>query len=222
MKLVAAALGALLLSQPAAAQLAGEPFIHDPSTIAKSDGKYYTFGTGAGGLVSDDGWTWHKGGVRPGGGVAPDIIHIRDRYYVVYAVGGGGMNGGVTGPPDGCTTVSSLVPSRGQNLASSAYVVWQLGQRVLMLRLPEPHVQTRFRPCAFARYSASSASAISSSGAWICVDSTVATPTLTVSAGIGSSPSVACSATRARMRSATFTAPSSPVSGRMTTNSSPP
>ena len=94
MKLVAAALGALLLSQPAAAQLAGEPFIHDPSTIAKSDGKYYTFGTGAGGLVSDDGWTWHRGGVRPGGGVAPDIIHIGDRYYVVYAVGGGGMNGG--------------------------------------------------------------------------------------------------------------------------------
>lgn len=39
-------------------------------------------------------WTWHKGGVRPGGGVAPDIIHIGDRYYVAYAVGGGGMNGG--------------------------------------------------------------------------------------------------------------------------------
>ena len=89
--------GALLLlalSHPANAQLAGEPFIHDPSTIASSDGKYYTFGTGGGGLVSEDGWTWNRGGERPGGGVAPDIIHIGDRYYVTYAVGGGGMNGG--------------------------------------------------------------------------------------------------------------------------------
>lgn len=87
---------ALLLSLPqiAAAQLAGEPFIHDPSTIAYSDGRYYTFGTGSGGLVSQDGWTWHRGGIRPGGGVAPDIIHIGDRYYVAYAVGGGGLNGG--------------------------------------------------------------------------------------------------------------------------------
>jgi arabinan endo-1,5-alpha-L-arabinosidase len=32
--------------------------------------------------------------VRPGGGVAPDIIHIGDRYYVTYAKGGGGMSGG--------------------------------------------------------------------------------------------------------------------------------
>jgi len=86
---------ALLLAGAAAqAQLDGEPYIHDPSTIAFSDGKYYTFGTGAGGLVSTDGWTWHRGGERPGGGVAPDIIHIGDRYYVAYAVGGGGMNGG--------------------------------------------------------------------------------------------------------------------------------
>jgi arabinan endo-1,5-alpha-L-arabinosidase len=72
----------------------GEPYIHDPSTVVFSDGKYYTFGTGGGGLISDDGWTWHPGAVRPGGGVAPDIIKIGDRYYVAYAVGGGGMSGG--------------------------------------------------------------------------------------------------------------------------------
>jgi arabinan endo-1,5-alpha-L-arabinosidase len=72
----------------------GEPYIHDPSTVLFSDGKYYTFGTGGGGLISDDGWTWHPGAVRPGGGVAPDIIKIGDRYYVAYAVGGGGMSGG--------------------------------------------------------------------------------------------------------------------------------
>ena len=85
---------ALLSAAPAGAQLAGEPYIHDPSTITQSDGKYYTFGTGRGGLVSEDGWTWHAGGERPGGGVAPDVIKIGDRYYVTYAVGGGGMNGG--------------------------------------------------------------------------------------------------------------------------------
>jgi arabinan endo-1,5-alpha-L-arabinosidase len=96
MKLVTATAALLLasLSNAARAQLAGQPFIHDPSTIAYSDGKYYTFGTGSGGLVSEDGWTWHRGGERPGGGVAPDIIHIGDRYYVTYAIGGGGMNGG--------------------------------------------------------------------------------------------------------------------------------
>ncbi|SDA28470.1 arabinan endo-1,5-alpha-L-arabinosidase [Sphingomonas sp. NFR15] len=85
---------ALTLPATASAQLAGEPFIHDPSTITESDGKYYTFGTRGGGLVSEDGWIWHSGGERPGGGLAPDVIKIGDRFYVAYAVGGGGMNGG--------------------------------------------------------------------------------------------------------------------------------
>src|SRR5512140_3672762 len=74
--------------------LDGEPYIHDPSTVMFCDGKYYTYGTGAGGLMSEDGWTWHGGAVRTGGGVAPDIIKIGERYYVTYAVGGGGMSGG--------------------------------------------------------------------------------------------------------------------------------
>ncbi len=83
----------LSVSGTALAQV-GKPYIHDPSTIVQCDGKYYTFGTGGGGLISDDGWTWHGGAVRPGGGVAPDIIHIGDRYYVSYAKGGGGLAGG--------------------------------------------------------------------------------------------------------------------------------
>ena len=74
--------------------LDGEIYIHDPSTVVQCDGKYYTFGTGSGGLISDDGWTWRRGAVRTGGGVAPDIIHIGDRYYVSYATGGGGLGGG--------------------------------------------------------------------------------------------------------------------------------
>ncbi|NLD35487.1 MAG: family 43 glycosylhydrolase [Desulfatiglans sp.] len=72
----------------------GEPYIHDPSTITECDGKYYTFGTGSGGLISEDGWIWRRGAVRPGGGVAPDVIRINDRYYVTYAKGGGGLSGG--------------------------------------------------------------------------------------------------------------------------------
>lgn len=75
----------------------GKPFIHDPSTIAQSDGKYYTFGTGGGGLISDDGWTWNGGAVRPGGGAAPDILKIGDRYLVVYGATGGGLFGGHNG-----------------------------------------------------------------------------------------------------------------------------
>lgn len=92
MRYVAFALG--LIAAPAAAQLQGEPFIHDPSTVTQSDGRWYTFGTRGGGLVSDDGYSWRSGPVRPGGGVAPDVIKIGDRYYVAYAVGGGGMSGG--------------------------------------------------------------------------------------------------------------------------------
>ena len=63
----------------------GNVYIHDPSTIVKCDGKYYTFGTGSGGLMSEDGWTWTDGAVRTGGGVAPDVIKIGDRYLVGYS-----------------------------------------------------------------------------------------------------------------------------------------
>ena len=77
--------------------LDGAPYIHDPSTIVKCDGKYYTFGTGRGGLISDDGWTWRSGAVRPGGGAAPDAIKIGDRYLVAYSAIGGGLGGGHAG-----------------------------------------------------------------------------------------------------------------------------
>jgi arabinan endo-1,5-alpha-L-arabinosidase len=80
-----------------AAALDGEPYIHDPSTLAFCDGKYYTFGTGSGGLISADGWTWRSGGVRPGGGAAPDVMKIGERYLVVYGVTGGGLGGGHNG-----------------------------------------------------------------------------------------------------------------------------
>lgn len=96
--LLIAAVSTLLSSAPPGpTALNGEPYIHDPSTIVMCDGKYYTFGTGGGGLISEDGWTWRSGAVRPGGGVAPDVIKIGDRYYVTYAKGGGGLAGGHAG-----------------------------------------------------------------------------------------------------------------------------
>src|SRR6185295_1634230 len=78
----------LLLTGTLMAQV-GKPFIHDPSTIVECESKYYTFGTGGGGLISEDGWTWKGGAVRPGGGAAPDAIKIGDRYLVVYGATGG-------------------------------------------------------------------------------------------------------------------------------------
>ena len=75
----------------------GKPWIHDPSTIMECDGKYYTFGTGGGGLISEDGWNWNPGAVRPGGGAAPDAIKIGDRYLVAYSATGGGLGGGHAG-----------------------------------------------------------------------------------------------------------------------------
>ena len=81
---------------PAGAQT-GAPYIHDPSTLAECEGKYYTFGTGGGGLISDDGWSWHSGAERPGGGAAPDVMKIGDRYLCIYGATGGGLGGGHSG-----------------------------------------------------------------------------------------------------------------------------
>lgn len=75
----------------------GKPFIHDPSTITECEGRYYTFGTGSGGLISEDGWTWNKGAVRPGGGAAPDVLKIGERYLIAYGATGGGLGGGHNG-----------------------------------------------------------------------------------------------------------------------------
>ena len=77
-----AALMFTLTSEKAIAQI-GTPYIHDPSTIMECDGKYYTFGTGGGGLISEDGWTWNGGGVRPGfeGGQMPLYRRIPKRGF---------------------------------------------------------------------------------------------------------------------------------------------
>jgi arabinan endo-1,5-alpha-L-arabinosidase len=65
--------------------LDGQIGIHDPSTVVVCDGKFYTYGTGGSSLVSDDGWTWRPGTALPRRGLAPDVIHLGDRYYVYVA-----------------------------------------------------------------------------------------------------------------------------------------
>ena len=92
----ATALMSVLISQRTFAQI-GTPYIHDPSTIMECEGKYYTFGTGGGGLISEDGWNWNGGAERPGGGAAPDAVKIGDRYLIAYSATGGGLGGGHAG-----------------------------------------------------------------------------------------------------------------------------
>lgn len=87
---------AALISAAAFAQV-GAPYIHDPSTIMESNGKYFTFGTGTNGLMSEDGWNWHSGAIRPHSGAAPDAIKIGDRYLVGFSSTGGGLGGGHAG-----------------------------------------------------------------------------------------------------------------------------
>ena len=97
MSKILSSLAALFLLPLIAEAQTGAPYIHDPSTLAECDGKYYTFGTGGGGLISDDGWSWHSGAARPGGGAAPDVLKIGDRYLIIYGATGGGLGGGHNG-----------------------------------------------------------------------------------------------------------------------------
>src|SRR5690349_8069401 len=97
---------AILLVVPVFA-LAGGPRMHDPSTVVFQDGRFYSYGTGAGLPVStsDDGWTWRRAGAlmeavaggKPGPDViarggnntwAPDIIRSGDKYFLYYSAPG--------------------------------------------------------------------------------------------------------------------------------------
>ncbi len=71
--------------------LDGQVQIHDPSTIMQCNGKFYTYGTGGSSLVSDDGWTWRRGVAPSRRGMAPDAIHLGDRYYLYVAANIGGQ-----------------------------------------------------------------------------------------------------------------------------------
>ena len=78
------AVAVLSLALPAFA-LDGQIQIHDPSTIVRCDGKFYTYGTGGSCLVSEDGWTWSRGTTPPRRGMAPDVVHVGERYFMYVA-----------------------------------------------------------------------------------------------------------------------------------------
>src|SRR5947209_6987857 len=82
-KMILNLLAAVLALAPVALALDGQIGIHDPSTIALSNGKFYTYGTGGSSLVSDDGWTWRRGTALPRRGLAPDVMKLGD-HYVLY------------------------------------------------------------------------------------------------------------------------------------------
>jgi len=88
MKLLFTAAAILSLASSALA-LDGPVQIHDPSTIVRCDGKFYTYGTGGTTLISEDGWTWTRGAAPSRRGMAPDIIHLGNRYclYVARNIG---------------------------------------------------------------------------------------------------------------------------------------
>ncbi len=65
--------------------LDGQVQIHDPSTVVRCEGKFHTYGTGGASLVSDDGWTWRRGVTPARSGLAPDVIHLGDHYYMYIA-----------------------------------------------------------------------------------------------------------------------------------------
>ncbi len=75
---------AVVFASPAFA-LDGQIGIHDPSTIVQCNRKFYVYGTGGSSLVSYDGWTWRASVAPPRRGLAPDVIHIGDRYYMYVA-----------------------------------------------------------------------------------------------------------------------------------------
>jgi len=99
----------LALSAASAWALEGAIGIHDPSTVVKCDGNYYVFGTGRGIsiLTSSNGFDWQRNGrvfdripdsVRQfcpkndGQNVwAPDIIKLKDEYYLYYAISSWGQ-----------------------------------------------------------------------------------------------------------------------------------
>ena len=82
-------LAAFIVLPSNSSALDGQIGIHDPSTIVQCDGKYYTYGTGGTTLISDDGWTWRRGPNLPRRGLAPDVIHLGDKYFLYIAANSG-------------------------------------------------------------------------------------------------------------------------------------
>lgn len=85
------------------APLEGQTFVHDPSTLAKDNGRYYVYGTGpgirtkssrdliywrGGESVFDEVPAWTTNDVPDFKGYiwAPDLIHLNGKFYLYYSV----------------------------------------------------------------------------------------------------------------------------------------
>ena len=88
--LIYALLTIVLALASTAFTLNGDIGIHDPSTLINDHGTWYVYGTGGRALVSKDGWTWSPGVTPARTGLAPDVIHIGDRFYMYVARNIGG------------------------------------------------------------------------------------------------------------------------------------
>jgi arabinan endo-1,5-alpha-L-arabinosidase len=106
MALKLVALAFVCISASLLLALDGDVGIHDPSTVILAEGKFYTYGTGGSSLVSEDGWTWHRGPALPLRQLAPDVIRMGDRYYLYTAA-----NSGVTKADVSMIWTKSLDPS---------------------------------------------------------------------------------------------------------------
>lgn len=102
-------MGLIVFSTISALALEGAIGVHDPSTVAVCEGRYYVFGTGRGIpiLTSSNGFDWQRGGrvfdripdsvksyvpKNDGAGVwAPDIIQVDGQYYLYYSVSAWGQ-----------------------------------------------------------------------------------------------------------------------------------
>ena len=160
-----------------------------------------------------------------GDSVASVLVRLAGREYdaaeAVYVLGPAGRLDGVVPLPrllasPGDHTVEKLMlpapPSAGPEYDQ---------ERVAVLAAGAP--LTRFLPARFASYRAASAAAISPRA--LSVEAGIeAAPTLavTLSTPTPSLLGIASDSIRARIRSASSSAPSSPVSGSATANSSPP
>lgn len=139
--------------------LNGLPGTHDPSTVIECSGKYYDYGTGRGIpiMVSNDGWTWNRGGEvltnlpgrRPGQGVvefaggnnglnawAPDVIRVGDRYFLYYALSGRAHRAVIA-----LATNKTLDPnSPDYKWEDGGPIAWSLGEGVDDLHAIDPGV----------------------------------------------------------------------------------
>src|SRR6266480_1673107 len=89
--MIGSLVAAILFSACQGFALDGQIQIHDPSTVVRCEGKFYTYGTGGSSLVSEDGWTWSRGAapLRRGNIIARNQDdHVKNIAFLMDKAGG--------------------------------------------------------------------------------------------------------------------------------------